>query len=538
MQKTSRFVVVALGVLIVFIGIFQNCSPTSFTNESGYAYAEPQSGEILIVDKPKPNNSKIKIGVFLDESASMSQIKDRVANGMNDLFGRLIGSTVDLRILGINQIVDVVSEPPSADQTFIQLNYPRSLFANSKYNLTSSTVTTSAAQSLTNQIKTYDRYGGSTPYGRRALAQVLADTSSSAFFQPNDIAIAVLITDQNDAIQNDVSHLAGHYESRASIPAKFDLSYKATTIRFEYTALVPDGTVVVPIRRPSLITVASNVTCPPQDRLLSSTFAEYIALENLVREHYKFNQDAIREMVVKSCESGNVSFPYLALISDFVAQDGSNVTCQTNGIRRVNDSSQEIFSTIFDWLKSQVSPNAPLENPTCKINSDPPTIGSYGSNRIAASIVPLGQKIKMLEGANTIDDFIVARTQKLFPSGNFKFTAIVNTSRSDKNCPIQSEQNIGTNYLSLADRLGGNSFSICSPNYSEAIRAVNEFIADRTGSYLIDRASVILSAELVKARTNAIIPLKEGIDFTLKGSYITFINPNVLPGDRVRLKFQ
>lgn len=533
-------------ILVTLIFIFSGCTPTRFiasTSEEAPSketsdHREPvpqparptpiapavalKTHQFFVEENPVTvaEKKELKIALVMDQSASITQVQEKVAEGVHQLLQSLKGHKINFRIFDF-ELGNYMAE--SSDTTVrnhilstIQIG---GLNSNSALQVTDAEINqvTASIRKLTPDPDQHEN-------GNRAIASLLAAPEEISYFKENDVGVVIVVTDENESSEQEAKYLnAAHKTVMKKVPGfTFNHKMESKVINFDYRLDFEDDGVQASQIRSGTGKFPVTFNCPDTLDINDTNLVHQLKQQNPQYAPYKI-------LKFHTCAVSEENFAGITIAKEKLTSSTDQiVTCASKNIAYEGKT----YADLSELAKTKVWYGFTFVENSCQEAAE------IGQKQI--EMQTLRQRMEELTGKSSVSEFIVSRSAQLF-KGNFHLTAFVNVSNSTHACPMYSAQKIGHAYIDLAKQVNGQSVSICSPSYSSAVEKIKEFIRTTmqvTKSYSIPKeVKTISSLHIQKQGAQRQTLLKSGVDYDQQDGKIVLKNADIAKGDLIILSY-
>lgn len=542
-EKKISYLGLVLTGLVTAAGIFQNCARTNYGEEHDSNASVLSANRKVIID-PSFNQQKanLKVLFVVDDSYTMSQSQQHLANAVDSLLNPLQGHNVDFKIVSTSGVpsneVDYAistrylsedrleipaSQLSSLNSYLVEKSVANNSNASTRRHNNLKLFRTSTGEQFT-QIKSELKTailsvgvaGSDVEEGICATVRQLFDTSPNRFFKAGDKAVIVILTDEND---NSVfSKCVTRYIQRVSSKSVVYYNYgqQRARVSLEYQ-LTRDGVtswnpVVWGISLSGNRTIVNGNVC--------STADLNYAVNKITSQGYVIRN--VSECVYETIQASY----YGADLGD----DGSVPT--------KNLCESTVFFNSVSYLNLYAMVNAiglSAQAGSCTKQLLP---GNVTGNSIEIDSV-----IRSDAAANNAQNLILGiknKSNELFGSSGFTIASLIR--KSGESCALSPGQSYGAAYEILTGTVGvQNSVtqSLCAGDFSNTLSQVSTYIvSEASSSYVVAgllETEMIESVTLIRSEQRTLLTTS---DYELAGATITLKNITLQAGDTLEVQIR
>lgn len=534
MKREQKMGIVGLSIigLLVVSPMFQNCAKTNYDLfNNGLGTALGTSRKVTIDPTYNQVKANLKVLFVVDDSYTMTQSQQQLANAVDSLLTPLKGHNVDLKIVSTSGIpsneVDYTiatkyldesrntvsqSQAQSLSSYLIERNISNKNVRHNNLKLYRNS-TDSQFGILKNQIRdallAVGTSGSDTEEGLCATARQLFDESSSRFFQAGDKAAIVILTDEDDS-SNFASCMSRYIQRVSSQPVVYySYGQQRARVSLEYQLSQDGVTKWMPVQWGVSLNGQNTIT---NGNVCTQAHKDY-AVNRITSQGY-----IVRNVTDCIYETVPVSY-YGNDLGDNGSNANLNLCASQVTFNNVN------YPNLYDLVHAvglSASPGS------CSKQVLP--------GNVASSAIEFDSVIKSDISASSAQNLISAiRNKSVELFGNSGFTVSTLARFAGDSCTLNAGQSYGTAYETLSVILGSNNSSIqslCSGNFSNTLSQVSTFmVSEAASSYVVPG---VLSTEKV----NSVVVLRNGqrqvlslSDYEAVGATITLTNFTLQLGD-------
>ncbi|AGH94933.1 hypothetical protein [Pseudobdellovibrio exovorus] len=534
MKREQKMGIVGLSIigLLVVSPMFQNCAKTNYdVFNNGLGGALGTSRKVTIDPTYNQVKANLKVLFVVDDSYTMTQSQQQLANAVDSLLTPLKGHNVDLKIVSTSGIpsneVDYTIATKYLDESrnTVSQSQAQSLssyliersISNKNVRHNNLKLFRNSTDSQFGILKTQIRdallavgtSGSDTEEGLCATARQLFDESSSRFFQAGDKAAIVILTDEDDS-SNFASCMSRYIQRVSSQPVVYySYGQQRARVSLEYQLSQDGVTKWMPVQWGVSLngqnTITNGATC-------TQAHKDY-AVNRITSQGY-----IVRNVTDCIYETVPVSY-YGADLGDNGSNANLNLCSSQVTFNNVN------YPNLYDLVHAVGLSASPS---SCSKQVLP--------GNVASSAIEFDSVIKSDISASSAQNLISAiRNKSVELFGSSGFTVATLARFVGDSCALNAGQSYGTAYETLSVILGNNNSStqsLCSGNFSNTLSQVSTFMASEAAS------SYVVPGLLSTEKVNSVVILRNGqrqilslSDYEAVGATITLTNFTLQLGD-------